>query len=113
MRNQTVGLANETMWRGSNVSSGVLGLAYPGLTSAFFGPGGHEGPFDSAQYSPVFSSMVGQGLVEDFFSIAIGRPGGNSSSSGKIWIGGVPEGVDGIDYDTTGQADIIVVSHIS
>ncbi|ROW06817.1 hypothetical protein VMCG_03990 [Cytospora schulzeri] len=110
VRNQTVGLANETVWQGNNVSSGVLGLAYPGLTNAFYGPKGHEEPYYAMQYSPVFSSMVDQGLVEDFFSIAINRAGGNSSA-GMVAFGGIPEGIDGVDYDTTAQADIIVVSH--
>lgn len=112
VRNQTVGLAGETTWRGNNVSSGVLGLAYPGLTNAFYGPEGHEDPYYAVQYSPVFSSMVDQGLVDAFFSIAINRAGGNSSSAGTVGFGGIPEEIDGVDYGTTAQTDIIVVSHI-
>lgn len=111
VRNQTVGLAGEAMWRGNNVSSGVLGLAYPALTNAFDGHEGHEDPYYAMQYSPVFSSMVDQGLVDAFFSVAINRAGGNSSA-GTIGFGGIPEGIDGIDYGTIGQTDIIVVSSL-
>ncbi|KUI73922.1 hypothetical protein VM1G_09483 [Cytospora mali] len=107
VRNQTVGLANETVWQGNNISSGVLGLAYPALTNAFYGPKGREYPYYAMQYSPVFSTMVDQGLVDDFFSVAINRPTENASA-GAIGFGGVPEGLAGVDYDTTGQADIIV-----
>ncbi|KAK7735261.1 hypothetical protein SLS53_007651 [Cytospora paraplurivora] len=107
VRNQTVGLANETLWHGNNVSSGVLGLAYPVLTNAYYGPRGQEDWWWAAQYSPVFSTMVGQGLVDSFFSVAINRPGGNLSA-GAVGFGGVPEGVVGVDYDTAAQADIIV-----
>ncbi|KUI59401.1 hypothetical protein VP1G_06608 [Cytospora mali] len=108
VRNQTVGLANETVWQGNNISSGVLGLAYPALTNAFYGPKGREDPYYAMQYSPVFSTMVDQGLVDDFFSVAINRPTENASA-GAVGFGGVPEGLEGVDYDTTGQADIIVV----
>lgn len=112
VRNQTVGLADETWWQGNNRSSGVLGLAYPGLTNAFYGvAGGREDPDFAIEYSPVFSTMVDQGLVDAFFSVAINRPGG-SDVAGVIGFGGVPEDVDGVDYDSAGQADIIVVGHL-
>ncbi|ROV93034.1 hypothetical protein VPNG_09452 [Cytospora leucostoma] len=107
VRNQTVGLANETFWHGNSVSSGVLGLAYPVLTNAYYGPRGQEDWWWAAQYSPVFSTMVGQGLVDSFFSVAINRPGGNLSA-GVIGFGGVPGDVVGVDYDIAAQADIIV-----
>lgn len=59
-------------WRlpGNNVTSGILGLAYPSLTNAYSG-NDLDGPGDeSILYSPVFTSMVTNGLVEPYFAIA-------------------------------------------
>lgn len=106
--NQTVGLANDTRWwsGANNMTSGILGLAYPGVTSAYEGSFGDHQTFSARPYAPVFASMVDQGLVDDFFSIALGR----SHSDGVLAFGGVPEDLEGVDYGSVAMTDIIIVS---
>lgn len=105
--NQTVALANDTFWNGNNVTSGILGLAYPSITNAYVGPFGGHSPWYQMEYSPVFSSMVAQGLVDNHFSIAISR----DASDGVLGLGGVPEHLTGVDYNSLAMTDIIIVSH--
>lgn len=106
VKNQTVSLANTTLWYGNNITSGILGLAYPSLTNAYGGSFGDEEPYYEYEYAPVFANMVDQGLVDNFFSIAISR----NLSDGAIAFGGVPEYLDGVDYDSKAMTDIIIVS---
>jgi hypothetical protein len=102
---QEAGLANTTYWFGNNQTSGVLGLAYPSLTNAYLGGGYEHNWLDAVSYSPVFTSMINQGLVLPYFSIAINR----NSSGGLIAWGGIPP-VRGLDYSTAVSMDIVVVS---
>lgn len=104
--NQTVALANDTFWNGNNVTSGILGLAYPSITNAYVGPFGEHSPWYQMEYSPIFSNMVAQGLVDNHFSIAISR----DASDGVLGLGGVPEHLNGVDYDSLAMTDIIIVS---
>lgn len=104
VKKQEAGLANQTYWFGNNVTSGVLGLAYPSITNAYLGTGEEHNWLDAESYSPVFSSMVNQGLVAPFFSIAINR----NSSGGLIAWGGIPP-VKGLDYSTAVSMDIVIV----
>ncbi|OLN86189.1 putative aspartic-type endopeptidase [Colletotrichum chlorophyti] len=80
---QQVGLANRTYWHGNNFTNGILGLAYPSLTSAFTGDFGEHRPAFQVPYSPFFTSMVQQGLSADAFSVSLVR-----NSSGVIAWGG-------------------------
>lgn len=107
VKRQEAGLANTTYWYGNNVTSGVLGLAYPSLTNAYLGSGYEHNWLDEVSYSPIFTSMVNQGLVLPYFSMAINR----NSSGGLIAWGGIPP-VKGLDYSTAVSMDIIVVCHI-
>lgn len=104
--NQTVALANSTMWLGNNITSGVLGLAYPSITNAYGGLFGDHVPLSERPYVPVFTNMVDRGLVDDFFSIALGRNG----ADGTISFGGVPEHLRDVDYENVAMTDIIIVS---
>lgn len=106
VKNQTVGLANTTLWLGNNVTSGVLGLAYPALTNAYVGPLDEHGEDHNAKYTPIFANMVRKGLVDDWFSLALDRNG----SDGALGFGGVPGHIKGVDYSTTAVTDIIIVS---
>lgn len=106
VENQTVALANATLWTGNNITSGILGLAYPSLTKAFGGRFGDHQPFYERPYVPVFANMVDQGLVDNFFSIALGR----GADDGVIAFGGVPDDLEGVDYDNVAMTDIIIVS---
>lgn len=104
--NQTVALANDTLWNGNNVTSGILGLAYPSITNAYGGPFGEHDPWYQKQYAPFFANMVAQGLAENYFSVAISR----DQAGGALAFGGVPEDLAGVDYSTTAMAPIIIVS---
>lgn len=103
--NQTVALANDTFWNGNNVTSGILGLAYPSITNAYVGPFGEHSSWYQMEYPPVFSNMVSQGLVDNFFSIAISR----DAPGGILGFGGVPEHLNGVDLSTLAMTDIIIV----
>jgi hypothetical protein len=105
VKKQEIGLANTTYWFGNNATSGVLGLAYPSLTNAYLGSSTEHSWIDEVSYSPVFTSMINQGLVLPYFSMAINR----NSSGGLIAWGGIPP-VQGLDYSTAVSMDIIVVS---
>ncbi|KAL1883973.1 hypothetical protein Daus18300_000081 [Diaporthe australafricana] len=109
--NQTVGLAyNANWWLGSGPSSGVLGLAYPGLTNIFVESNATGNSSYHETYSPVFFTMIAQGLTEGFFSLALSRPGSSSESAGVIAFGGVAEDLKGINFSTTAQTDIIIAN---
>lgn len=105
--NQTVGLANTTQWIGNNITSGLLGLAYPSLTNAFIGSMDEHEQDYGVKYSPIFANMVKQGLVDDWFSLALDRNG----SGGALGFGGVPDHIKGVDYSTTAITDIIIVGY--
>ena len=84
---QQIALATAAAWAGDGVSSGLVGLAYPSLTSAF---GGSNPALDSAGnqdiYSPLFTTMVSQELVSPIFSLALGRV----AEEGYLALGGLP-----------------------
>lgn len=102
---QQFALANQTFWYGDNVTSGMLGLAYPALVNSYYGEPEDRASYLKAPYPPIFTNMVDQGLSDPFFSIAISR----NSTGGVIGFGGVPE-VEGLDYSTVGETDLIIVS---
>lgn len=87
---QEVGVVDYAAWEGDGESSGILGLAYPSLTSAWDGSEQNAGD-DSVQeeYLPVFTNMVIQGLIEEpIFSLAIER---DENSGGILTLGGLPD----------------------
>jgi hypothetical protein len=100
---QQVGLANHTYWHGNNVTSGILGLAYSALTSAYYGKIGDEGAWNIMTYPPFLTTAAAEGELEPLFSVAIMR----NSSDGMLAWGGLPS----IHYDenVTASADIIIV----
>ncbi|CAH0017472.1 unnamed protein product [Clonostachys rhizophaga] len=99
---QQVGLANHTYWHGNNVTSGILGLAYSALTSAYYGKIGDEGAWNIMTYPPFLTTAAAEGELEPLFSVAIMR----NSSDGVLAWGGLPP----IHYDenVTASADIII-----
>jgi len=77
-----------------------MGLAYEALTSAYTGSDPtKDSSSNAAHYSPLFKSMVSQGLSAPTFTLALERS--NSSSyiapGGYISFGGYPP----IDFDKT------------
>lgn len=107
VRKQLSGLANNTNWWGNNITNGLLGLAYPALTSAYLGPVGGESMGHEQTYQPFFTSMVNQGLVEPYFAVAIEK----GSAAGMIGWGGLPP----VQWSGTATAytDILVANVVA
>lgn len=101
---QQVGLANNTYWHGNNVTVGILGLAYPAITSAYYGDIGQEAPWNAMSYTPFLTSAISQGSIGPIFSVALLK----NSTDGVIAWGGLPP----MDWQFRGFAktDLIVVS---
>ena len=102
---QQVGLMNRTYWHGNNVTSGILGLAYPSITSGFYGRVGEEAVWNTAPYTPWFSKAVMQGLVAPMFSVVLER----NSTDGILAWGGLPPTVDW-QPESGVTTDLIIVS---
>ncbi|KAK0638966.1 aspartic peptidase domain-containing protein [Cercophora newfieldiana] len=102
---QEVCLANTTYWYGNNMTTGVLGLAFPVLTNAYIGSGLDHSSGARIEYSPVFTSMVSQGKVPPVFSIAIDR----NSSSGMLAFGGVAP-ASGMDTSRVAELDMLIIN---
>ncbi|KAF2428091.1 acid protease [Tothia fuscella] len=73
---QIVGLGDIAIWRGDNITSGIIGLAFPSLSNYT-----SQGP----SYSPLFTSMVDQNHIPPTFSLAL-----DHDTGGYIAFGGLP-----------------------
>ncbi|KUI55483.1 hypothetical protein VP1G_02815 [Cytospora mali] len=82
---QEVALVNYSYWFGDSVTSGLMGLAYPLLTSAYEGTNASD---DSTQveYNPIITTLIKDGLIDPVFSLALER----NSDSGYLALGGLP-----------------------
>ncbi|KAJ7884939.1 acid protease [Mycena leptocephala] len=66
---QEIGVVSSAAWVGDGINTGLLGLAYPHLTSVFNTSHG-----ENLQYNPFFFNAVKQNLVSHpYFSIALNR----------------------------------------
>lgn len=84
---QQVALVNYTYWFGDSVTSGLMGLAYPRLTSAFYSTNASVNDSDKqVPYDPIMTTMIKQGLIEPVFSLVLDRDSGN----GYLALGGLP-----------------------
>ncbi|KAF4498884.1 acid ase [Fusarium agapanthi] len=86
---QQVGLASRAYWRGDNTTVGILGLAYPSLTSAYLGdPNDTSDEFEwnNYPYSPWFTTAISKGAADPVFSVSIER----NTSDGVLAWGGLP-----------------------
>lgn len=85
--NQQIALVKQAAYNGDGVTSGLLGLAFPGNTRAYSGDDAHQ---DSAQtqkiYNPIFTSMYRNGDIPPLFSIALDR----NTNGGHLALGGLP-----------------------
>ncbi|KAL2127460.1 hypothetical protein VTI74DRAFT_10695 [Chaetomium olivicolor] len=108
VKKQQVCLANTTYWYGNNYTSGLMGLAFPSLTNAYLGDGTDHEFANSVQYSPLFTSMVNQGLVDPIFSIAIDR----NASTGMLAFGGIAPAT-GLDLSRTATLDMVITTVVS
>ncbi|KAI8957590.1 acid protease [Daldinia sp. FL1419] len=105
--NQEIAIASQGIWHGNNVSSGILGLAYPSLTNAYWGDDiSDNNQVLSVPYSPLFTSMVSNGLTAPYWAIAMAR----NSSLGSVSVGGMPP-VD-ISRSSHDQTPIIIADII-
>lgn len=86
VHNQQVGLANRTYWHGDNVTVGVLGLAYPSLTSGYLGGPKDETEWNNYPYTPWLTKAIAQGETSPMFSVWLDR----NSSDGMLTWGGLP-----------------------
>ncbi|KAL8921815.1 MAG: hypothetical protein Q9208_005572 [Pyrenodesmia sp. 3 TL-2023] len=88
VKDQHFGLVNAAHWVGDDISSGLLGLAFPNLTRAYNGTDAMlDNENNRVTYNPLFTNMYTQGLVAPFFSLALDRGKG---SGGLLALGGLP-----------------------
>ncbi|KAK3077782.1 hypothetical protein LTS18_009323, partial [Coniosporium uncinatum] len=85
-----IALVDYAFWAGDGTASGLLGLAYPALTSAYAGtdPTLNNVNRTRIEYTPLFTNMYQQGLFDSVFSLAIER--GEGANKGNIAFGGLP-----------------------
>ncbi|KAJ5101776.1 hypothetical protein NUU61_003998 [Penicillium alfredii] len=94
VKGQKVGIADRSNPMGDELNSGLLGLAYPSITSAH--PGNHSDNttywYYRRPYDPLLFSMHKQGLIDPYFSIALARTSPNASTGfgGYLTLGGLP-----------------------
>ncbi|KAL3256127.1 hypothetical protein ABHI18_007824 [Aspergillus niger] len=80
---QTIGVVTEAAWEGDGTTSGLTGLAYPALTSAY-----STTTDEQVVYSGIITTMWEEGLIEPLFSLAIERD--VSGAAGYLALGGLP-----------------------
>ncbi|KAF2102408.1 acid protease, partial [Rhizodiscina lignyota] len=92
VKRQEIALVEKGYWDGDGKSSGLIGLAYKSLTSAYDGAdaSNNDNMNDTIEYNPLFTNMKDQGLVDPLFSLAIQR----GESAGSFSIGGIPSQVN-------------------
>ncbi|KAI4140198.1 MAG: hypothetical protein LQ340_007909, partial [Diploschistes diacapsis] len=89
--NQQVAAVTFAGWEGDGVTSGLVGLAFPNITSAFSGTDpAADSPATQVLYNPLFTNMYTEGSVPALFSVALDRNNG----TGVLAIGGTPPGLD-------------------
>ncbi|KAK0640705.1 aspartic peptidase domain-containing protein [Cercophora newfieldiana] len=97
-KRQRLGIVNNTYWQGDGRVSGLLGLAYPYMTSL-------DGPYETQPlYDPVFTTLWKEKLISPMFSIALSRhvdqsptqsPVDPSLETSYLALGGLPP----VSYD--------------
>lgn len=94
--NQIIASVNLAAYNGDNISSGLIGLAYPNLTQAYPGndPWADDpGIENDIPYSPLFTTMWQTLGVPPLFSLALAR-GNDTSNGGVLSLGGLPQGLN-------------------
>lgn len=80
-------LVNYSYWFGDEVTSGLMGLAYPLLTSAYEGTDPDADTLATqVVYNPIITTMIAEGLIDPVFSLALER----NSDNGYLALGGIP-----------------------
>lgn len=66
VKKQEIGLVTKAAWDGDGVNTGLVGLAYPSLTSAFSGTNPDKDTDNNLEnYNPFFFTAVSQGDVSE------------------------------------------------
>jgi hypothetical protein len=87
VKNQQVAVVDYAAWFGDGISSGLVGLSFPILTSAYTGSNPTlDSKATQVVYNPIFTNMYSEGRVAPLFSLAIDR----GTSGGVMAIGGLP-----------------------
>ena len=97
---QEIALIENAAWYGDGYSSGLMGLAYATLTSAYYGDNPRaDTPGNTDEYNPPLTTMFASNLTSPVFSLALRRPSSHSgfSPGGSLAIGGIPN----VTYDRT------------
>ncbi|KAF7971953.1 hypothetical protein HWV62_19417 [Athelia sp. TMB] len=112
VKRQEMGVVNNAAWEGDTVSSGLIGLAYPGATSVYNGTNPNkDGPANYAPYNPLFNTALAEGVIKKpYFSVALNRgasPANENSTydpnMGYLAFGGIAP------LNTTGNAVTVPV----
>lgn len=93
---QEIGLATLAGWAGDGISSGLTGLAYPLITSAYAGTDPKADQFNSTSshlpYSPIINTIFFvENLTEPVFSLSLSRSPAIEGFGGYLTIGGIPD----------------------
>ncbi|KAI0315206.1 acid protease [Amylostereum chailletii] len=72
---QEIGVVDNAAWFGDGVTTGLMGLCYPGLTSVYSGDDpDDDSSSNSDEYNPFFFSAIAEGAVsEPIMSVALNR----------------------------------------
>jgi hypothetical protein len=113
VRHQEAALVNRGYWNGDNVTSGLLGFAYPSLTSAYQGtdPNKDNENTTDIHYNNWIFSAIDQGLIDPIFSLVIER--GSNGDSGQLALGGLPAGYANQKFASTPLKKMELTSHAS
>ncbi|KAK3073659.1 hypothetical protein LTR53_004565 [Teratosphaeriaceae sp. CCFEE 6253] len=90
VQRQEIALVDDGYWNGDGVTSGLIGFAYPSLTSAYKGTdvSADEETTKLAPYNPWMFNAIAQNLTAPVFSLAIER--GPHGGGGQLALGGLP-----------------------
>lgn len=96
---QQIGVPYRAGWDGTNISSGLMGLAYPAITSEYVGTNvsadNRSDPNSAKEYSPIINTIFFvENLTEPVFSIALCRNPSTFGFGGSLTIGGIPDITD-------------------
>jgi len=91
VKGQEIALVDRAYWRGHNATSGLVGLAYSLLTSAYIDDDGALDDGSRVPYSPIVTSMITQGLNPPLFSLSLTRAKSNNGpAGGYLTFGALP-----------------------
>ena len=111
---QIIGIVYKTTNRGDGYNSGLLGLAFPGITSAHPGTVVDNTTFltDRVPYDPLAFHMAKSDLIKPFFSLAIERTS-FTTATGPGGYFGLGEVVPGPHSNQWARAPVVPLSQVS